>query len=427
MTPLPRILLGVFMAVAPLLAQDTEQEKEQAEKEPANKGVRSVWKKHPSFRAGDWLRVDFRARFQLDWITRDPETKPGGGLFDFTRKRLAIEGTFLRWFEYEVSRELSETDFPWKDVYGNFKLNRSVQVRGGRFRIPFSQDQLTGPTNLDFIDRSRIADRLAPNRDTGAMAHGSFFEGGALKYQAGYFFNDGDNAADRNNNRTGENTAALRLTGRPLSKSGLFGSLTLGGAFNRAGVPEGLVSLRGRTTGKETFFSEVFVNGTRMRTGAEFSWTPGPFALKAEFISVREQRLGQGLRQEDLPDLLERGWYVYGTWAITGQNKARGLARGRGWLLGGKNRFGALELAVRAESIRFASDTNAGRPSRTQRAANILQTSDRAWTFGVNWYANQWVKAQANFTREYLEDAFRAPIQGVNLYWVYKYRLQLSL
>ena len=86
-----------------------------------------------------------------------------------------------------------------------------------------------------------------------------------------------------------------------------------------------------------------------------------------------------------------------------------------------------MELAVRAECLRFASDTGAGRPSRSLRAVNILQTSDRAWTFGVNWYINQWVKAQANFTREYLEDAFRAPIQGVNLYWVYKYRLQLSL
>ena len=121
----PRLAsLIVLLAGAPLLAQDTEQEKEQAEKEPKNEGVRFVWKKHPSFRAGDWLRIDFRARFQLDWSTRDPETKSGDDLFDLTRKRLAIEGTFLRWFEFEVSRELSDTDFPWKDVYGNYRLNK---------------------------------------------------------------------------------------------------------------------------------------------------------------------------------------------------------------------------------------------------------------------------------------------------------------
>ena len=100
-------------------------------------------------------------------------------------------------------------------------------------------------------------------------------------------------------------------------------------AVTHSNVPEGLFGLRGRTTSKETFFPEYFVNGTRLRAGAEFSWMPGPFALKAEYITVREQRLGQGLREEDIPDLLERGWYVYGTWVVTGQNKEKGLARGR--------------------------------------------------------------------------------------------------
>jgi phosphate-selective porin OprO/OprP len=406
--------------------QDTEFEKADKEKEPANEGVKFVWKKHPSLRAGDWLRVDFRARFQLDWTLRDPETKSSGNLFDFTRKRLAVEGEMLKIFEFEVSRELSEVDFPWKDVYGNVRLRRWFQVRGGRFRIPFSQDQLTGPTNLDFIDRSRLADRLAPNRDTGVMAHGSLFSQ-TLKYQFGYFLNDGDNGTTRDNVRTGEGAWAARVTGQPLAKRSIFDTLTVSAAYVASDVPEGLYSLRGRTQTREDFITAYFVQGYRRRTGVEFSWMPGPFSLKSEFADVREQRLKQSLRAEDLPDLIERAWYVQGTWVVTGQDKEKGLAKGRGLPFRGKRPVGAVELAVRTEVLRFASDTGLARPSRSIRAVNVLQTSDRVWTFGINWYVTQWVKAQANFSREWLEDSFRAPIPGVNLYWNYKFRLQLAL
>jgi phosphate-selective porin len=286
-------------------------------------------------------------------------------------------------------------------------------------------DQLTGPTNLDFIERSRIADRLAPNRDTGVMLHGAIAAERSLKYQIGYFAHDGDNAADRFNVRTGERVLAGRLTGRPLPSVPMFDSLTLGGAFTTSDVPEGLYGLRLRSVLASTLFPHYFVNGLRLRSGAEASWMPGPFSLKAEFISVREQRKGQGLAGDDLPDLIERGWYASGTWVVTGQSKGRGLDRGkhvpvlRGW--------GALELAVRGEQIRFASDTNTGRPSRSTRAFNILPQSDRTATFGVNWYLNRWAKFQANFIREQIEDAFRAPIQGQSLYWTYKFRLQIGL
>lgn len=424
-------LLAALIIIVPLGAQDTEHEsKAEKEQKPDKPDVRFVWRKHPSLRFGDWLRVDFRARFQGDWKLYDPDVKAVPDLFDFTRKRLAVEGVFLRHFEFEVSRELSETDFPWKDVYGNFRYFRRFQIRGGRFRIPFSMDQLTGPTNLDFIDRSRIADRLAPNRDTGIMAHGAISEDGP-KYQFGYFFNDGDNAADPNNIRTGEGTFAGRLTGRPAQvASGLpqvFENLTLGVAFTTSDLPEGLFGLRGRTVSSETFFPAYFVNGRRNRFGTELAWLPGPFSLKGEYISVREQRKGQGIAEEDLSDLLERGFYVSGTWAVTGQSKVRGLDRGRSLPFVSRRAWGAAEIASRYEYIRFGSDGGPGRPLRSIRAPNVLSTSDRAWTFGINWYLNQWTKMQANFVRERIEDEFRAPISGLDVFWTYKFRLQLSL
>ena len=424
-----RALLPLALFAAPVFAQDSDQEVKDEEKDKKkHPGFRFVFKKHPSLRFDDWLRVDFRARLQMDWSSFDPPVKKFQEIFDIPRHRLGIEGNFLHYFEYELSREVGEADFQWKDMYVNFRPMRSVQIRGGRFRIPFSMDQLTGPTHLDFIERSRIADRLAPNRDTGVMLHGSLFEQG-VKYQFGYFFNDGDNAADRNNDRTGARTFAARLTGRPLDPlplPALLKGITLGAAATNSVLPEGLWSLRGRTvSSKETFFPYYFVKGYRNRYGTELAWMPGPFSLKAEYITVTEQRKGQGLAGEDVPDLIDRGWYVAGTWVVTGQRKVRGLDRGKFIPL--VQGLGAIELTTRAEALRYFSDGGVGRPSRSVRASNILGNSDRVWTFGVNWYANQWTKVLANFMREKIEDSFRAPVQGQNLFWTFKLRLQLSL
>jgi phosphate-selective porin OprO/OprP len=415
----------VVLAAPPLLAQDAADEEKEKDAKKIE-GFRFVWKKRPSLRFGDMLRVDFRFRTQQDWNLTDPVVDAKAKVYSLKRLRAGVEGEALRGLlEYEVSYEFAETDFHWKDVYLNVRKWRGLQVRGGRFRIPFSLDQLTGPTNLDFVERSRIGDRLAPGRDTGVLAHGSLLGPRLLKYQFGYFANDGDNSADRNNVRTGQGAWAGRLTGRLLPAKKLFETLTLGGAFVHSDVPEGLYSLRLRTTHAQTAFPHYFVLGRRLRSGAELSWMPGPFSVKAEFVDVREGRQAQGLAGDDVPDLLERGWYVSGTWALAGQNKAKGFDRGKYIpFVGG---FGVVELAVRAEQIRFASATSAGRPSRSIRASNVLPQSDRLWTFGVNWYMNQWVKFQANFVREWIEDSFRAAIPGQAVYWGYKFRLQGSL
>ncbi len=391
------------------------------------KGLRFVWKRHPSIRAGDWLRVDFRARLQMDWTVLNPETSASPDIFDFERRRFAVEGVLFKRLEFEISRETAETDFAWKDVYGNIRIARGLQVRGGRFRIPFSLEQTTGPTDLDFIERSRIAARLAPGRDTGVVVHGNILKRG-LRYQGGVFGNDGDIAATTSNLRTGQRTVAGRLVAQPfrwLPVPKLLEDFSIGGAATTSDVPAGLYGIRGRTAASDTTFPAYFVSGNRRRVGLEMNWMPGPFSVKGELIDLREQRLKQSIRGEDLPDMIQRGWYLTGTWVVTGQRKSRGLDRGR--YVPFIKRWGAVEVAARYEAIRLASDTATGIASRSTRAFNATRQSDRLWTFGVNWFLTQWVKLQANVIRDRIEDSFRAPVQGVPSYWIYKFRMQFTL
>lgn len=88
---------------------------------------------------------------------------------------------------------------------------------------------------------------------------------------------------------------------------------------------------------------------------------------------------------------------------------------------------GAIELAARLEQIRFSSDTSSGTPGRGARAANVLASSDRATTLGVNWYLNKRMRISFDAVREKLEDPRTALIRDRTVYWGRYLRIQFVL
>ena len=384
----------------------------------------------PSLRIGNWLRIDPRVKLQVDLQGSSPHLTTEAGKFDVNRVRLGIEGVFLTHFEYEVEREFRETlgarefEHPLRDAFLNFRYFETLQIRAGKFKVPFSGEQLTGVANLEFVNRSRIAEYLAPARDLGVVVHGEVSQGG-LGYDAGVFRNDGENSESSADVRGGE-TYALRVVGMPLqvfSWPGDWDEVQFGVAATLTDVPEGLNSLRGRTISGDTVFSHVYVNGQRRRIGAEASWRPGPFSIQSEFIHVSEARKGQSVRADDLPAKISRGWYLTGTWAITGESKENGIEPRRAFLTEG---IGAVELAARYEQIRFGSG-GSGIGFSSPRAPKLLGNSDRVWTIGVNWYLNRFAKIQINGIQETIEDPNHSPIEGRERFRTGIVRFQFSM
>ncbi|MCI0423630.1 MAG: OprO/OprP family phosphate-selective porin [Acidobacteria bacterium] len=419
--PVVRLLQGFALLCLELLPSLSPGQSlnEEYEKGSDKEGIHLVMKRYPSLRFGNVLRVDFRARFQADSRNFSPaliDIPP----FELRQARVGIQGVFLKRLEYEVEGELRDAERPWRDVYMNYRGSRKLQIQAGRFKVPFGLDQLTRITDQDYLFRSRAGDLLTPGRDVGLMAHGRFFKQ-ALTYQAGIFRSDGDNAG------TGERTAAVRLTGTPflwLPVPRLLKNLTVGVAATHSGLPEGLNSLRGRTLSRYTFFDRVFVSGRRVRLGTEMDWSRGPFSMRGEFIQSEDTRQNQGVRSQDLPNLLGRGWYLSGTWMVTGEKKARGPKPRREFLHEGG--WGALELAGRYEQLRFGSRAHSGPAAIHARAANILGNSERVWTFGVNWYLNRHAKIQVNAVHEEIEDRRRSPLARQEHFWGQFVRLQLA-
>jgi phosphate-selective porin len=385
---------------------------------PAKRYFRFEFKRHPAIRMGKWFRMDFRLKFQHDFRSFGPEVSTDEGELSNLRKfRVGIQGYVTKDFEYEIEREIRDDisdlfhlrDRPtlalWRDVYGNWRYFRKAQIRAGQFKIPFGMDQLH---NSGFVYRSLIGNFLAPGREVGIMAHGKLFDS-RIAYQAGLFEHDGWKAHTKDHGRSGEGTFAGRVVLPPfnLFKTPAFlrkaKDLELGFAFTESPLTEG---------------------GHRLRLGAELNWQPGPFTVQGEVIRVRDQRLGQGIRGEDLPDLIARGWYFTTGWVVTGEKPAGGIVPRRDFIKG--RGFGAVQLAARYEQLRFGSSEHPGLPSRSSRAANIFSTSERIATFGTNWYPNRFVTVQFNAIREVLEDPNNAPIPGVDTYWSKFVRIQFS-
>jgi len=419
------------------------KKKDQAKAKDAQKAEDKhgfVWKDRPSLRFGKNFRMDFRLKIQVDFLSTPDPTVVDEPALDMNRRRFGIKGSVLQGLEYEVEHDL-RSDGEWRDVYLNVAYLPYAQAQGGKFKIPFSYEELTGPTDLDFIYRTRVVDALACGRGVGAMAHGKVLKK-AITYQVGYFQDDGDNAPSLEPTYPNEPLPAdargPALAGRvavapfrAAGTKGLLKTLEVGfSAVSTDDVPEGPNHLKGQSiTGYHFFPRQYLTSGKRFRQGFEFVWTPGALGVKAEYLTSTETRVGVGVGTPEqldntLPDLVGSGWYVSGTWVVTGEKKDGGIEPRKPLFRGG---FGAIEVGARYETLRFQSATADGPASTSRRSPTVLPNAEQAFTFGVSWYANKWIKVQLNGVHEQFDDPQRSPMPDRPGFWSTVCRLQFVL
>jgi phosphate-selective porin OprO/OprP len=424
------IAVVTLVSIAPAAAQSSDDSAPKPS--PSAQSARAAeggwafsWDEHPSLRLGKAVRLDFRARLQ-GHLRESAGPLGDPSAFDVARRRVGVAGRIGRVVDFQVENELGDSD-AWRDVYVSYRQFEAIEIQSGKFKLPFSLDEHTSSSNLDFVYRSRAATQLAPGRDLGVMAEGRLLKR-ALRYELGVFDHDGRNARTRDREKTsGDTTIAGRLTVQPFRMAKNAASdLQVAVAFTGSEVPEGIAALRGRTAFNASFFDgDLWVRGQRRRVGVELRWRPGPFSVKAEHIRVTTERLGQDVDGADLPELVATGWYVSGTWVLSGQSKAgapdsppKPLFRGG---------FGAVELAARIESLAFRSNATEGEPSTSPRAYFVAPNSDRLGTLGLNWYVIRGFKIQGNVIHEKIADPDQSPVSSRSRFWSAVLLFQLAI
>jgi phosphate-selective porin len=355
------------------------------------------------FNLKGYVQGDLRSYPNWDVVEEEGETLRFEDA-EVRRFRFGVEGKW-RWFSFEVDFDPADEQEWLKDTFAEIRFARAFRIRGGKFKPPISREFLQSPRRIDFVERSLLATHLTPDRDWGGVVFGDVAK--RLSYEVGVFKGDGV-ASDQ---RAGT-TAAGRLV------LTLFDGFDLGAAFTQGDVeaepevegaepePKGF---DGEALTGYQFFDRKFVDGRRRRIGLEAYLTRGPVGLKGEFLEAREERRGQGPTFEDLPEMVARGWSVWGTCLLTGEKKG-GAVRPRRPLPHGP---GAVELAVRYESLRFDDDgPDTGFAGVGSRSRNVRPAADRALTGGLSWWPIRLVRLMGNVIVERFEDPLLAPEPG---------------
>jgi len=346
--------------------------------------------------------------------------------FRLRRARLGVDATFFKYLDFKIEGDFGEqgTPFILTDGYGELNYWKEVRLRGGQFKVPFSFEELTSSRFIDFVERS-VVNNLVPARDVGAMVHGSLF-GGMVEYGAGIFNGTGQNTLELNDSKD----VAGRLLVRPFQLMGIpaLQKLHIAGHFTHGDQdihPAGTVgtSLRGRTDGRFVFFPTINVRGDRTRYGAEAVYALGPFGLYGEYVRSEEER-NLGPNNSNLGDLEGRGWYVAGTFFVTGEEKVHAKApkvKPANFRTGD---YGALELVARYAQLDFDSDGLLPGPSPSGGGKAGANKVD-ALTVGFNWYLSPNVRLMFNWAQNWFENDRMTPITGEDTSWEIFTRLAL--
>lgn len=199
---------------------------------------------------------------QFTHTTKDTDS------FGIRRARLKLKGEIsdLILFQLQVDPLKSPILL---DAQINMRFSPLANLRFGQFKVPFSLENLTSSSSLDFINRSLVVEKLCPGRDIGASGRdiGISIYGDAAKieYSLGLFNGSGINRLDNN----GYKDLSGRLVYSP------FDSLSVGFSY-----------YRGKYNGTEGQ-SPV----KRNRKGVEFKLIKGRFSLKSEYIFAQDKEL----------------------------------------------------------------------------------------------------------------------------------------
>lgn len=135
------------------------------------------------------------------------------------------------------------------------------------------------------------------------------------------------------------------------------------------------------------------------RQGLEAAWIHGPLLVQGEYLAMQAIRPRAG-------DFHSRGYYVFGTWLLTGES--RGYKAGSVSGVTPRREWGAWELALRYATL----DLDDGA---------VMGGREHDWTLGVNWYLGTHFKLQANYIRAF-SDRGKLPLDPT----IYALRAQLA-
>jgi phosphate-selective porin OprO/OprP len=319
--------------------------------------------------------------------------------FLIRRGRLDVLGTLFGWIDLRTYVDFASSPVELLDAYADARFRPDLRLRVGKTKTPFGIERLQSAQHLLFVERS-LANNLVPNRDIGLGLYGDLFQK-RLEYQVGFFNGIRDSGSSTGDTSDGKDFAArvfaypLRAQGwRPVDGLGVGVAGTVGHQGDDDGLPQY------RTPGQNTYFTynaTAQPDGLRWRLSPQAYWSWGPAGLLAEYVMTSQRvELVNGTANERL---WNTAWQVALTYLITGENASyKGVVPESPFQPLRTRGPGAWELTGRVHQLSQDPDTFPAYASRATSAQDAF-----AFTVGVNWYWNRFVKVNLNYEQTAFE------------------------
>lgn len=360
----------------------------------ATSALKAGWNgSHFYIRRKGRFEIDPNGYFQFTYRGHAGPTAPND---DFVLRRavLGARATIGRLYNFDISAEISDRKTPLHSAYLQIDYKPAFQLRLGRFKEPFSRQALVSSRYREFAERAMI-NNLAPGDGLGIMAQGGLFQR-VLQYQAGIFVGKGILGAEDSISPNG--VFRLRYTPWQRSPSRYLRRMTFGSAFADGRTNHGESFLGSTASGSLVFFAHQPVNGNVTRANGEWTWLIGPAGFHAEYSLSRQDRWGLSPERENLPSVIAGGYYLSGTYLVTGENRVEDAQPipHHPVLGSGLKGLGAWELKFRYSTLHMSDGTE----------TNQVDTL----TPGLNWYLTHFIRVMIDLNVERLNRPVVLPV-----------------
>jgi phosphate-selective porin OprO/OprP len=393
-----------------------------------------------SFHVGGRIQVD-------GGVASEPLTGQSGNVI-FRRARLEVDGKAFKYWLYKFQYDFTSSGVAGiRDAYLAFKwpglailpfTSQPIIFQVGNSKEPFSLEELTSSKYITFIERALPVDTFSPSRHIGiAMGtHGDNWSAKVGVYSTSPQDDSQAPAREFPSNPAVPGSVATggkqyldiagRVTYAPILEKDAL--LHLGGGAryqvvnSATGGTESRALILGGSVRSEANALRINLLGTPdlscglvfgaagectkdfVTWNAELAASYGPFNLQGEYFGNYYNRSAQALaRAQNInggPDasggtsLNFNGFYVYGTWFLTGESRAAS------YKVGALNsaEFGRISILNPVSKGGIGAWEIAGRYSQVNlNDGGILGGRQEDFTLGLNWYPEKGVRLMANW------------------------------
>jgi phosphate-selective porin OprO/OprP len=330
------------------------------------------------------------------------------------RARFGLEATLYNYYEFRFLPDFGLGQTVIQDAYINVHYWDAFQVEAGKFKQPFSYEQLIQDRYVPTLERSLI-DQVVPQRDEGILLHGEKLLDHHLDYAFSVSNGEINGNTDLNNNKDVNGRIALHPFGSEGQLPALrYLELGMSGTFgdqNQPIQPNTLITPLGVRW--FVFNPTVQAYGARSRWSPDASYFLGPLGVAAQYFHMDQEMIAAptGVAARKRLDVPFNGFYVLATLLLTGERRtgysqaidpvrpfdARcPLSHPGAWELVG--RVSRLDLA--ASAVFLAAPLQLANPTTNSSGTTEM-------TLGFNWYLNRLVRLQFNWEHSW----FDRPVQ----------------